>query len=73
MKRTTKVDVVIPQDKLVAMAKEVVASTSLPSGARIVVAITDVWGDWVAVASSAPHEDATNILRCALKGAERKS
>jgi hypothetical protein len=48
------------------------AAKNLPMGARIVVAVTDITGEWVGVGSNTHPKDVEGILRSSLLGADRK-
>lgn len=49
------------------------AAKRLPAGARVVVAVTDVEGDWVGVGSNTNPHDVEAILRSSLIGADKCS
>lgn len=53
------------------VVQDVASAVTLPSGARIVIVITDTEGTFVGVGSNTSTEDATAILFCALAGADR--
>lgn len=53
------------------VAQEVATAVTLPSGARIVIVITDTEGTFVGVGSNTSVKDTTAILFCALAGADR--
>lgn len=68
------VPVDLPRDEAMRRAQAIAdaAAKKLPRGARIVVAVTDVTGEWVGVGSNTNPKDTEAILRSALLGADRQ-
>jgi len=75
-KRKNKKAIVVdlPRDQLMRVASKIAneSAKKLPFGARIVVAVTDVSGEWVGVGSNTNPYDVESILRSALLGADRR-
>jgi predicted sugar kinase len=68
------VPVDLPRDEAMRRAQAIAdaAAKKLPRGTRIVVAVTDVTGEWVGVGSNTNPKDIEAILRSALLGADRQ-
>jgi predicted sugar kinase len=68
-----KVLVGLSRDEAMNRAQKIAdaAAKKLPRGVRVVVAVTDVTGEWVGVGSNTNPKDIEAILRSALLGVDK--